>query len=221
MILRLHGSSALSPFKQQKALKEVQSAVPDVISVSAEYCHFVHLQQLLSESERETLEVVLSYGPASKPVDETGQSFVVTPRIGTISPWSSKATEIARRCGLSSVIRMERGVIWFIVCEAGRVLDESEKEAVKPLIYDRMTEVLLDSEEQADQLFSEAKPSELLAVDLITQGKQALLEANSTLGLALSDDEIDYLVEAFGGLERNPTDVELMMFAQANSEHCR
>jgi phosphoribosylformylglycinamidine synthase len=221
MILRLHGSSALSQFKQEKILGEIQACIPAIKSVSAEYCHFVKLQKPLSGTERKTLDTVLSYGPASRPVDETGQHFIVVPRIGTISPWSSKATEIAARCGLNSVVRMERGVIWFITCEAGCALNESESELLKPLIYDRMTEALLDSEEQADQLFSESSPADLLAVDLISEGKKALTGANITLGLALSEDEIDYLFEAFSELGRNPTDVELMMFAQANSEHCR
>ncbi len=221
MILRLHGSSALSPFKQEKILQETQARIPMVQSVSAEYCHFVKVQKPLTEAEVKTLETILSYGPASKPVEERGLRFIVVPRIGTISPWSSKATEIAVRCGLSSVERMERGVIWFITCGAGQVLSESETEALKPLIYDRMTEVLLDSEEQADQLFSESKPADLLTIDLIAEGKEALIEANGTLGLALSEEEIDYLFDAFSELGRNPTDVELMMFAQANSEHCR
>jgi phosphoribosylformylglycinamidine synthase len=221
MILRLHGSSALSPFKQEKILQELQARIPAVQSVSAEYCHFVKIQKPLSDSETKTLETVLSYGPASKPVDESGQRFIVVPRIGTISPWSSKATEIALRCGLSSVVRMERGLIWFITCGGGEMLSEAETERVKPLIYDRMTEVLLDTEEQADQLFSESKPGDLLAVDMIAEGKSALTEANGTLGLALSEEEINYLFEAFTALGRNPTDVELMMFAQANSEHCR
>lgn len=146
-----------------------------------------------------------------------GQYLLVIPRPGTISPWSTKATDIATVCGLSSVKRLERGVIW----HTNPPLDDSQFSQFSPLIHDRMTEAVFFSIEDAEAIFSQATPRPLRTINILERGKQALIQANQQQGLALSDEEIDYLVNNFKLLQRNPTDVELMMFAQANSEHCR
>ena len=141
------------------------------------------------------------------------------PRIGTISPWSSKATDIAHNCGLNQVVRLERGIAYYVASESA--LSETQREAVISCLHDRMVEVVMSDFEQASALFSHAEPAPMSQVDVIGGGRAALERANIELGLALAEDEIDYLVEAFVELGRNPNDVELMMFAQANSEHCR
>ncbi|MDR2000735.1 MAG: phosphoribosylformylglycinamidine synthase, partial [Zoogloeaceae bacterium] len=151
--------------------------------------------------------------PAQLPVTPKGALLLVTPRLGTISPWSSKATDIARNCGFGNIKRIERGIAYYI--EGG------EKSTVIARLHDRMTESALDAFDAADELFHHYAPQPLMTVDILAGGRAALAIANGELGLALSEDEIDYLVENFGKLGRNPTDVELMMFAQANSEHCR
>jgi phosphoribosylformylglycinamidine synthase len=150
------------------------------------------------------------------------QRLLVVPRLGTISPWSSKATDIAQHCALPQVERIERGVMYYFRTRNGKGLSERERKAVLPLLHDRMTEsVLADLNGVAEKIFKHGVPQPLSTVDILNGGKTALEAANRELGLALSADEIDYLVENFRKLERNPTDVELMMFAQANSEHCR
>ena len=143
----------------------------------------------------------------------------MVPRPGTISPWSSKATDIAHNCGLSQVKRVERGIAYYV--EAGENLSESQLSTVAAELHDRMVESVLDELHKAEVLFSQQQPAALTSVDILGGGEEALKTANVELGLALADDEIDYLVTSFKELKRNPTDVELMMFAQANSEHCR
>jgi phosphoribosylformylglycinamidine synthase len=148
--------------------------------------------------------------------------LLVVPRLGTISPWSSKATDIARHCALPQVTRIERGVVYYLKTKSGKPLTDAEKQAVLPLLHDRMTEsVVFDAEGIEEKIFRHGTPQPLSSVDIVKGGRAALEAANKEMGLALSADEIDYLVENFGKLGRNPTDVELMMFAQANSEHCR
>lgn len=143
----------------------------------------------------------------------------MVPRIGTQSPWSSKATDIALNCGVAGVSRIERGIDYRIAFSA--VPDEDGIAAVVACLHDRMTETVLADASDAAKLFARHDPAPLGSVDIMRGGREALAMANRELGLALADDEIDYLVEAFNELGRNPSDVELMMFAQANSEHCR
>src|ERR1019366_7040359 len=150
------------------------------------------------------------------------QRVLVVPRLGTISPWSTKATDIAQHCGLSGVLRIERGVVYYLDTNNGKGLSKSEQAAVLPLLHDRMTEsVLSDVDSAAEKIFQHGVPQPLATVDVLKGGSKALAKADREMGLALSADEIEYLVENFQKLKRNPTDVELMMFAQANSEHCR
>ncbi|TQV86543.1 phosphoribosylformylglycinamidine synthase [Aliikangiella coralliicola] len=220
-MLILRGAPALSQFRTQKLLNEGKKLVANLGQIYAEYVHFADLQSELSEAKLDTLKKLLTYG-SRKLVKETKGAFVlVTPRQGTISPWSSKATDIAHNCGLSEIIRLERGVSWYCQDNEGRDLDDSALQQLLPLLHDRMMESVFDKLQAAEVLFQHESPKPLTQVDVLTGGREALVDANQSLGLALADDEIDYLVERFVELQRNPTDVELMMFAQANSEHCR
>lgn len=179
--------------------------------------HFADTTAELSAEHKQVLERLLKYGPAVKVEEPKGKLYLVLPRFGTISPWSSKATDIAHNCGLDTIIRIERGVAYYIEGD----LSAAEQQTVARILHDRMTQQVLDNIEQAEKLFNHAEPRPLTSVDILEKGRSALVEANQQLGLALAEDEIDYLVNAFTELKRNPNDVELMMFAQANSEHCR
>jgi phosphoribosylformylglycinamidine synthase len=217
-LIRLRGRSALSAFRLQQLLKSA-SAIPG-LHVAAEFWHFVQLARALDGGEQARLERILTYGPAVAEVAEKGTLMLVLPRPGTISPWSSKATDIARHCGLDAVQRIERGVAYWAAVK-GEALSESQRSVLAPLVHDRMTESVFGSFEGAATLFEHFPPRALATVDVMRGGRDALAQANREMGLALSEDEIDYLAEHFVRIKRNPTDVELMMFAQANSEHCR
>ena len=221
LVTRLRGRNALSAFRATKLSQSVTAAVSRVSAVQAEFWHFAQLSRALAKDETARLERVLTYGSQSSIVESHGELMLVVPRLGTISPWSSKATEIARHCGLEAVERIERGTACWVVTRDGRPLSVPERDAVAPLLHDRMTETVLASLDDAARLFDHIKPVALASVDLMRGGIPALKRANSEMGLALSEDEIDYLHEQFKRAGRNPTDVELMMFAQANSEHCR
>jgi phosphoribosylformylglycinamidine synthase len=218
-MLVLRGAPALSAFRHEKLLSALQSKVAAVTALYGEFIHFADLKQELAESQRNVLDRILRYGPKAEAGEPQGELVLVVPRPGTISPWSSKATDIARNCGLVDVKRLERGVAYYI--QSSKVLDQADRALIRAELYDRMVEAVLGSLDEAAQLFVEDVPQPLSRVDVLGGGRDALVQANTALGLALADDEIDYLVDSFKGLDRNPTDVELMMFAQANSEHCR
>jgi len=223
-ILTLAGAPARSPFRLEKTAEAVRAAVPRLESVSARYWHFIATTGELTQAEQQILQRVLTYGPhveGGTTAMGQGSALLVVPRLGTISPWSTKATDIARHCGLAKVHRIERGILWQFRKRDVTRLTEAEQAAVGPLIHDRMTENVLDDVGKASALFHQATPMPLRTVDVVGKGHEALVRANVDWGLALSEDEIDYLVQTFLHLKRNPTDVELMMFAQANSEHCR
>ncbi len=220
-MLRLRGSAALSAFRIEKLLNLIRTRVPEVARLSAEYLHFADLEQRLERAELAVLERLLSYGPRLPRAEPEGQVRIVIPRLGTISPWSSKATDIAHNCGLAKIRRLERGTAYHFATHHGHPLDGAQLAAIEPLIHDRMTETVLSDPEDAGALFTHGEPAPLEEIDLAQGGMEALARANAALGLALSDDEIEYLCENYRLLGRNPTDVELMMFAQANSEHCR
>ena len=220
MILRFPGPPALSDFRRDRLLAELRTAEPSVGNLGAVHVHFVETSRDLSTAEQCTLERILDYGEAApdNPTDPEGLRYLVVPRLGTISPWSSKATEIARRCGLDAVLRLERGVEYHV-----RVTGDMSAEPYASLtscLYDRMAETVLSPGEEC-LIFQHHSPAPLARIPLLEEGKGALIRANRELGLALSEDELDYLAASFSALNRNPTDVELMMFAQANSEHCR
>ncbi|MCB1788428.1 MAG: phosphoribosylformylglycinamidine synthase [Gammaproteobacteria bacterium] len=217
-MLTLRGAPALSDFRLQKIRSRLVPIVGEALQLAAQFVHFVELDGSLDTAESATLERLLRYGPAYAAGVEQGDLFLVVPRPGTISPWSSKATDIAHNCGLSRIRRIERGIAYRL---AGVTIDPDSGSAVAAQLHDRMTQIVLRDLADAQRLFRHAPPRPFATVDVLRGGRDALLEANVDLGLALSDDEIDYLVESFTALGRNPTDVELMMFAQANSEHCR
>ncbi|MGD8483997.1 MAG: phosphoribosylformylglycinamidine synthase [Thioalkalispiraceae bacterium] len=220
-MLQLRGRSALSDFRLKKLTQSLQAEVADIASVQACFMHFVDLEQALEEEDIHILQQLLTYGESegSKKLGE--DLFIVIPRPGTISPWASKATDIAHNCGLTSVHRIERGIVYSITTHSGKALTGQAQQSVAEQLHDRMTESVLYSLDDAVCLFNQAEPAGLRSVDVLGGGREALVVANGEMGLALADDEIDYLVENFQALGRNPHDVELMMFAQANSEHCR
>ncbi len=214
----LLGAPALSQFRLDKLLQSLQTRDARVRAVASRLIHFVDAARPLDESALELLGKLLSYGPRAHLQAERGRSVLVTPRLGTVSPWSSKATDIAKVCGLDCVRRLERGVVYFL--DTAEPLEDAALRSLGTLLHDRMTESLwLDTLEP--DLFSAGSPRPLRVVRLGREGRAALARANAEWGLALSSDEIDYLVDSFGTLGRDPTDAELMMFAQANSEHCR
>jgi phosphoribosylformylglycinamidine synthase len=214
-MLVLRGAPAFTPARLSKILKRIQATNSTVREVGAEFAHFAELADSLTDAELRVLDRLLHYGPRAEPRTLTGQRLLAVPRMGTISPWSSKATDVAHNCGLAKVKRIERG-IWFTVTG-----DAPNSPGLRAAIHDRMTETVLEREEDAARLFRRADPQPLSTVDVLGRGRAAIEAANTTMGLALAPDEIDYLVENFRAQGRNPTDVELMMFAQANSEHCR
>lgn len=216
-ILRLPGPAAETAFRLEKLQGQLQSRADAVAGVTVSFLHFALSSRPLTEREQNVLDALLTYGmPAEPPAGDF--ELVVIPRIGTISPWASKATEIARICGLP-LQRLERGRAYRL--RLSRQLSDAETERLLPLLHDRMTEsVVTDSAGEAS-LFARSSPKPLTTVDVLGEGPQALMRCNQALGMALSDGEIDYLAEQFTAMGRNPTDVELMMFAQANSEHCR
>ena len=218
-MLALRGAPALSAFRHEKLLSVLQSKIPAVTGLYAEFMHFSDLSQALSEDQQQILERILRYGPKAEVQEPSGQLFLVVPRLGTISPWSSKATDIAHNCGLESIKRLERGIAYYV--QSASPLSDADQQIIADQLFDRMVEAVLTSIDAAADLFVEEQPKPLTTVDILAGKRDALVKANVDLGLALADDEIDYLVESFTDLQRNPTDVELMMFAQANSEHCR
>jgi len=216
-MLILRGAPALSQFRLDKTLATLQGVDPSINRVYAEFVHFADLHEDLDDAKLTTLNALLHYGPAADNIDIDCEVYVVVPRPGTISPWSSKATDIAKNCGLEQIKRIERGIVYWVEGRSVQV----HRDEVAACLYDRMVETVLPSTESAAVLFEKHEPAPLTDVDVLAGGKQALVNANGELGLALAEDEIDYLTTSFTELGRNPTDVELMMFAQANSEHCR
>ena len=220
-VLTLCGRNALSEFRLKKLSQAIRSSktLSAITAISARYWHFVAVRSPLQPTQRKVLERLLTYGPATTDDVDGGELLLVVPRLGTISPWASKATDIARSCGLETVERIERGVAYTV--RSGSPINKARQTALLPLIHDRMTETVLDSLDGAARLFQHVAPQPLAKIALLSGGRAALERANREMGLALSGDEIDYLLENFQRMARNPTDVELMMFAQANSEHCR
>ncbi len=219
-MLILRGAPALSDFRLQKLTRRLSQHLDAAVEITAEFVHFADVDQALDEKERAVLQRLLRYGPSLTAGEPEGTRLLVVPRPGTLSPWSSKATDIAHHCGLNRVLRLERGVAYFVKADGG-MLNDSQFTLVAAQLHDRMTQAVLSDPEDASCLFNHAEPKPYRQVDVLVGGRPALALANTELGLALSEDEIDYLVESFQALNRNPTDVELMMFAQANSEHCR
>jgi phosphoribosylformylglycinamidine synthase len=222
-VIALRGRSARSSFRIAKLLGSLSAIRPDhaITALSARYWHFVEVERPLDAREHATLTRLLTYGPLDASDASADASLLVVPRLGTISPWSSKATDIARNCALAAVRRIERGIAFDVSTRDRAPIEAADREALLPLVHDRMTETVLNGVDDAQALFAHVAPRPFRSIPLRTQGPAALRTANDAMGLALSDDEIDYLAHAFERQRRDPTDVELTMFAQANSEHCR
>ncbi len=223
-LLCFEGGNALSGFRAQALLPRLQGVSGRITEVHARHVHWAWSDTPLARAEADRLAALLDYGDAYAGAAD-GPLIVVAPRLGTVSPWASKATDIAHNCGLA-IHRVERVTEWRLMLARTRLggakpLAEPELLACAELLHDRMTESVLLARDDARHLFDEQPGQPMVHVDVLGRGRDALVAANSDFGLALSDDEIDYLVDAFKALRRNPTDVELMMFAQANSEHCR
>lgn len=214
----LRGSPALSAFRVNKLLTLFQDAYLPVSGIYAEYVHFADVSTPLSETDKARLQRLLKYGPSLAEHAPEGRLLLVTPRPGTISPWSSKATDIAHNCDLPQVRRLERGIAFYIQATE---LTDAQWQTLASLLHDRMMERVFSELTEAQALFAHHQPQPLQSIDVLNGGRQALEQANITLGLALAEDEIDYLLAAFQQMQRNPNDIELYMFAQANSEHCR
>ena len=216
VITALRGASALSLFRIQKLAQKAAALGLPQAEIASEYWYFVSSPAPLDAAQTEKLQALLSAVRVDTPA--AGQSlFLITPRIGTISPWSSKATDIAHNCGLDGVERIERGMAVYV----SGSLHDKERAQWASLLHDRMTESVLPDFQSAEQLFAAHEDQSFDTVDVLGGGRAALEAADKNMGLALSSDEMDYLLENYRALNRNPSDVELMMFAQANSEHCR
>ncbi|NPA71635.1 MAG: phosphoribosylformylglycinamidine synthase [Gammaproteobacteria bacterium] len=209
------GNPAHSAYRLNQLFTKLQS-VGKLTALRSQSIYFVDADKALSETDVSHLQTLLNSSNEALASELTAASCIVTPRLGTISPWSSKATDITHTCGIDSVLRIERGTVYFF---DGASVDDLP--AMQSLVHDRMMEQVFTETTALEGLFSHQSPKPYSTVDILAGGKAALEEANRNLGLALSSDEIDYLVDAFNGLKRNPVDAELMMFAQANSEHCR
>jgi phosphoribosylformylglycinamidine synthase len=214
LILKLRGNRAVSAFRLDKLNSGLAAIDSPVRATGAEYWHFVETARALDARETGVLKQLLQYGEPAPAGG--GRVRLVVPRLGTISPWSSKATDIAHRCGLEAVRRIERGTAWVFSGDPAL-----EHDRIRGLIHDRMTETVLGSLDEADALFRHYEPKPFAVVNVLARGRAALEDANTSLGLALAPDEIDYLLAHYRDIARDPTDVELTMFAQANSEHCR
>ena len=218
VVLPLRGSRALSDFRVEKLLQKAAALGLPAAQLSSEFWYFTASDAPLAADDAAKLEVLIDAQSVAAPQVSDGLNlFLITPRLGTVSPWASKATDIAHNCGLSQITRIERGMAVWV---SGR-LNEDEKRAWAALLHDRMTESVLPDFQAAEKLFAHPEAQTFATVNVLNGGRDALVQANAELGLALSADEIDYLVENYRALNRNPSDVELMMFAQANSEHCR
>ncbi|HSG93408.1 MAG TPA: phosphoribosylformylglycinamidine synthase [Methylotenera sp.] len=220
-MISLRGSAALSPFRIEKIQTKLDQVCPNIGHVYAEFWHFAWVEGELTTPQKDTLNQILTYGPSMQTEELQGDLILVLPRVGTISPWASRATDIVKHCGLPEIQRVERGIAYYVKTKNGQPLGAAERQQLLPLIHDRMTESVFPAFEDAAKLYHTDAPKPLCTVDVLQGGKAALDQANSDMGLALSPDEVDYLFDNFTRMQRNPTDVELMMFAQANSEHCR
>ncbi|MCF6767946.1 phosphoribosylformylglycinamidine synthase [Thiotrichales bacterium 19S11-10] len=215
-----YGNGALSSFDQLRYLEQIQKIQPMVKSIQAEYVHFLDVDSQLTNQEVEKVKQLLNYG-AHKPLSKKAfQLILVLPRTGTISPWSSKATDIFKNCGLTNIKQVERAIAYYVEIEESQT-DQGSIHQIANILHDRMTESYVTDINDVKLFDLEHTKKQLATVDMLAKGKTALLDINTSLGLALSDDEIDYLYDNYLLMKRDPTDIELMMFAQANSEHCR
>lgn len=219
-MLHLIGQPAFSTFRIEKLLRGLRAELPEITALRSEYRYFAEIDGdgRLAAAELEVLKALL-VAEDTGVATQADEMLLVTPRPGTISPWSSKATDIVHNSGLTQIKRVERGIAFFV--QSAQPLTDNQQQQIAAKLHDRMIESVFDNADDAEQLFMHTAPRPLLSVDILGGGRQALVNANIDMGLALADDEIDYLFDNFSALNRNPNDIELMMFAQANSEHCR
>ncbi len=219
IVLELPGQCALSEFRLKKLWSSLRQTEPGIATIHARYEYFVSVNAPLRSHESERLDALLLSGETVLKLPDGARKLITVPRPGTISPWSSKATDIAHACGLDKIDRIERGICYGLQFKAEP--DSASLTSLSRHLFDRMTETVIDSSDQAQAMFEIHAPAPLATIALMREGPAALASANTELGLALSEDEIDYLNDKYAELQRDPTDAELMMFAQANSEHCR
>ena len=210
------GIQALRKFKVNTLNERIKILIPGLELIGTEYIHLIESDKGLGHSNKKTLHKLLNYSPEVN-LEDSKHTITVTPRIGTISPWSSKASDICKLCGLTVISRIERGINYHL----NRTINANELVTLLELVMDKMTQSHLQSLSDSELLFNELMPNEFITIDILGLGKSAINKANNELGLALSQSEINYLFDSFTAIERNPRDIELMMFAQANSEHCR
>lgn len=215
-LLQLHGSSPFSQFGIEKLLNILQAQLPELAEITAEYTYFAQTNSELDEQEEKLLLQILEAKSSS---GKSGYVILVLPRLGTISPWSSKATEILQLCGITKIKRIERGIAYYLTI--AKSLSHEDMQQIATHIHDKMTEIACFDTNQVKNVFQILQPKHENEIDILVEGQSALLSANKYLGLALSIDEISYLYDSYSSLQRNPTYAELMMFAQVNSEHCR
>jgi len=220
IISALYGSRVYSEFRKSDLLKEAKESSFDIKDLTSSHLHVIESNKKLSSKDEKSLNQILAYGEDIKEALVPKNTIFIGPRVGTISPWSSKATDIIHHCGID-ILRIERIKAISFITNSGKPLSKREKEALGHLLYDRMTESIFDNQDDINKLFIHYNPRPLNHIDIIDKGVFELQNFNEAQGLALSDDEIDYLFKYFSSKNRNPTDAELMMFAQANSEHCR
>ena len=212
------GGPAASAFRLQKRLRSIRERAPSATNLSACFLHLIDLEGELPAGRQKILEDLLGYAPplVARGISENTVKFTVFPRLGTVSPWSTKATDIIHRCDLDQVRRAERGIVWQI-----DVTSECSGREIATFLHDPMTESVITDDTDLEQIFRQAKAAPLQWIEILSGGRKSLANASRDLGFALSDDEMNYVIQGYRGLGRNPTDVELMMFAQVNSEHCR
>ncbi|HIC25137.1 MAG TPA: phosphoribosylformylglycinamidine synthase, partial [Gammaproteobacteria bacterium] len=220
-MLILPAGSALSEFRREKLLEMISGIEPTVVALDAHYFFLVETKGSLDASASDGLADLLGSEPVSSTESSRSPSCYAVPRLGTISPWSTKATDIVRRCGLLQVLRIERGIEWTLSTIAGATIQVTAQSVCGQLLHDPMVESLINKSPELARVFAVAEPGNLRFVDVLGSGRETLVEANEKWGLALSFDEVDFLLTQFQRMGRNPTDAELMMFAQVNSEHCR
>ena len=215
------GPAAFSQFRLDKKQAELSRIMPGIEKLQARFVHFLELDTPLNASQEARLADLLACGQTADTDIGSEPDCIVIPRPGMISPWSSKATDILHHCGLAAIRRIERGACWFLEFARGQAPEPEQLDQIRHCLHDRMTQAVIPDFDEAAMLFAVREPGRLAHIPVGAGGRAALLEANAAMGLALSQEEIDYLHEAFAGLARDPTDVELMTFAQVNSEHCR
>ena len=213
-------NTALSENQLQKLLKRIQQFNKNILDIQTQYFHLTSFRESPSNENLDTLSNLLTYGEGKIQPKHSDYKFIVIPRFGTLSPWASKATDIAKRCNLD-INKIERGIIFHLTPFNNISINKEQLEQISSMCMDRMTETVVYNLNDAEKLFTENAPKVLNAIDILQKGKAELVTYNQKNGLALSEEEIQYLTDYFLKIKKNPTDAELMMFAQANSEHCR